>query len=457
MASSKNIIIAGAGLSGLTAAYKLQQKGFKPSIVEASKSVGGRVRTLREPFDGRLYAEAGAMAISSNDTHLLKLLHELKLPLQSISDRVNKARYRSDNRWHDINEPCSTRNLPDALKHCSVSGLLQHYISKSKRYQLKPDIDCSSISRDLLALDEISLADFLRREGASEREIYLIASFSSAALLGDGIEHLSALQYLMRFGHKQDAEYFTLKNGNDQIISTLVQQLQTPPLTGLAAITVEQQSSAVNVICQRADGSKQEVQGDAFICTIPLPVLKNISFIPPLSEDKQTAISVLANSYTSVSRVFFQCSPRPQLPDRKSAQAIIDLPAMLVEDHTFHLKDTPDAVLEAHTIGDQAREVANMPGEECIAHSKKILEEIYPDTRVNINKSATILWDQEPHHHGAYLSFRPSEMQHLPVIACPENHIYFAGEHVSMLPGSLEGAVCSAEEAVRKILSSFKG
>ncbi len=146
MSGSKNIIIAGAGLAGLTAAYRLEQQGFKTTIIEAADSAGGRIRTLREPFDGGLYAEAGAMAINSHDTHLLALIDELGLPLTSISGRFKQTRYRSDNRWHDINEPCTTRILPENLKHCSVSGLLQHYIGKSNYSHLKPELDCSALS-----------------------------------------------------------------------------------------------------------------------------------------------------------------------------------------------------------------------------------------------------------------------------------------------------------------------
>ncbi len=305
---------------------------------------------------------------------------------------------------------------------------------------------------ELLELDQLSLADFLRQEGASECEIYLIANFSSAALLGDGIEYLSALQYLMRFSHKQNAEYFTITDGNEQLIKSLLNRLQNPPQTGLAITAIEHSDAGVSVTCLNAGNEEIHIQGDALICTIPIPVIKQISFTPSLPEDKQAAILELENSYTSVSRVFFQCIPRPQPEGSESAQAIIDLPAMMIEDHTFHLKNTHETVLEAHTIGDQAREVANMSQNKCLLHNKKLLEEIYPDIQASVNKSATVLWDREPHHHGAYLSFRPGEMRHLPVMARTEEQIYFAGEHISMLPGSMEGAVCSAKEAVRNLL-----
>ena len=66
---SKNIIILGAGISGLVAASELLAAGHNVTIVEASQRVGGRIRTLREPFSPGQYSEAGAMRVPQS--HLL--------------------------------------------------------------------------------------------------------------------------------------------------------------------------------------------------------------------------------------------------------------------------------------------------------------------------------------------------------------------------------------------------
>lgn len=59
----KKVIIVGAGIAGLVAAYELLRAGHDPLILEAQQRVGGRVYTMREPFAPGLYAEAGAMRI----------------------------------------------------------------------------------------------------------------------------------------------------------------------------------------------------------------------------------------------------------------------------------------------------------------------------------------------------------------------------------------------------------
>lgn len=48
----ETVIIVGAGISGLVAAIELEKAGFKPTIIESSNSVGGRVKT--EEYNGFL-------------------------------------------------------------------------------------------------------------------------------------------------------------------------------------------------------------------------------------------------------------------------------------------------------------------------------------------------------------------------------------------------------------------
>lgn len=59
----KRIVVVGAGVSGLVAAYELRAAGHNVSVVEARNRIGGRVLTIREPFSAAHSAEAGAARI----------------------------------------------------------------------------------------------------------------------------------------------------------------------------------------------------------------------------------------------------------------------------------------------------------------------------------------------------------------------------------------------------------
>jgi monoamine oxidase len=77
------IAIVGAGLAGLTCAYRLQQAGLKADIFEASDHVGGRCSTDTTTF-APLIAEHGGELIDQGHTAVRQLAQELGLKLDNL-------------------------------------------------------------------------------------------------------------------------------------------------------------------------------------------------------------------------------------------------------------------------------------------------------------------------------------------------------------------------------------
>jgi monoamine oxidase len=59
-------VVIGAGVAGLTCAYRLHQHGLRCAVYEASDRVGGRTRTLRGYFAGGQIVEQGGEAIDTD-------------------------------------------------------------------------------------------------------------------------------------------------------------------------------------------------------------------------------------------------------------------------------------------------------------------------------------------------------------------------------------------------------
>ena len=96
----QRVVIVGAGMAGLVAAWELARAGHEPIVLEARARVGGRVHTLREPFTDGLYAEVGAMRIPR--THDLTLAYCERFGLKLTPFTMNNPQayvYLRGRRW----------------------------------------------------------------------------------------------------------------------------------------------------------------------------------------------------------------------------------------------------------------------------------------------------------------------------------------------------------------------
>src|SRR5215471_5582169 len=78
----RRIVVIGAGLAGLSAAYELSQAGHDVSILEARARPGGRVQTVRDFFSDGLYVDTGATRIPDNHDFTMRYVKLFRLELE---------------------------------------------------------------------------------------------------------------------------------------------------------------------------------------------------------------------------------------------------------------------------------------------------------------------------------------------------------------------------------------
>src|SRR6202789_1388563 len=76
--------IVGAGLAGLTAAYRLQQHGIPSVLFEGDTRLGGRCFSDRVSFENGQVGEHGGEVIDSGHAQIRSLAKELGLPLDDV-------------------------------------------------------------------------------------------------------------------------------------------------------------------------------------------------------------------------------------------------------------------------------------------------------------------------------------------------------------------------------------
>ncbi len=75
--TKSDVIIIGAGLTGLTLAYRLRKENINVTVLEARSRIGGRIHTKYE--DGKAPLEMGATWLGAKHSSLMKLLQDLKV------------------------------------------------------------------------------------------------------------------------------------------------------------------------------------------------------------------------------------------------------------------------------------------------------------------------------------------------------------------------------------------
>jgi monoamine oxidase len=92
------VVVIGAGLAGLTAAYELGKLGYAVRVLEARARPGGRAHTIRRgtrseeegptqtcEFDEGQYFNCGAMRIAYHHSTALHYCRELQVPVESFA------------------------------------------------------------------------------------------------------------------------------------------------------------------------------------------------------------------------------------------------------------------------------------------------------------------------------------------------------------------------------------
>ena len=130
--NAKKIIVIGAGMSGLVAAYELVRAGHDVTILEARDRIGGRVLTIRSPFSNNHFAEGGAARIKPSHNLTLGYANHFNLNLDPFyatsGDYVNMSNGNreiiSNNTYLNTSYGSILRN--EYLKIRGGSDLLPH-------------------------------------------------------------------------------------------------------------------------------------------------------------------------------------------------------------------------------------------------------------------------------------------------------------------------------------------
>ncbi len=449
----QRVIVIGAGLAGLGAAWELAQAGADVTVLEARQEPGGRVRTLRAPFADGLYAEAGALLIP--DSHLLvrQYAEQLGLRLAAVALQSAGELYYVRGRRIVVGADAAESwplDLTPEERTLGLRGMWARYV-ESALDDIGDPMTPGWPDPALARYDGMTMAEFLRARGASPDAVALL-NLGYLDLGGDGSDTYSALSMLRDLALRRgNHRYWAIAGGNDRLPAAMAARLVGHVSYGVPVVRIEPGARTATVVTREDGGSRRWV-ADHVICTLPPPVLARMDVTPAFSPARRAAIAAIAA--TSLTRVFFQTRTRFWRAQRLPASTITDLPIKWVWDATA-TQDGARGILDAHVGGGDARRLAGLPPSERVQQVLTHLDRLYPSAGAEVEAIAVIDWDAEPWARGAYAWFRPGQLTSLmrPLTA-PEGCIHFAGEHLSIASGWMQGALDSGLRAAREVLAA---
>ena len=450
---SKRVIVIGAGLAGLCAAYELTLLGHDVTILEAQTRPGGRVQTLRNPFDDGLYAEAGASRIpTSHDVTLgyvrkfgLKLIPFEPAGVPSIRcayGQRSKVLPGAPFEW--------PAGIPADQKRLSPAEVRSRYIAPLANRITDPFAD-AWVPESLRQYDHVTRDDYLGAQGVSKAALYLMnLGYSPVARLRSFLDvlHENAVnRELRRRAGVQSDHFLKIEGGNDLLPRAFAQRLGERIRYGYAVQKILQDAQGTRVFF-RAAGNVESASADYAVCAIPFSTLRSVAFSPALTPRKRSAIDSLP--YESVTRIYLQSSVRYWMRDGLSGFAETDHP-MEIWDGTFGQPGTR-GILVSYIRGPKAQELGRQPEAAQLEIGLEAIEQAYPGIRKNYERGFVKVWDLDPWARGAIAYLLPGQVLSLqPHIAAPEGRIHFAGEHASSLRGWMQGALESGRRAAGEI------
>jgi monoamine oxidase len=468
-----SVLILGAGMAGMSAAYELRNAGYQVQVLEFNGRAGGRNWSLRGgdsytelggrtqqcQFDKDLYINPGPWRIPYHHRGMLSYCKQLGVPLEAFV-QVNYNAYLHSSQAFG-GRPQRYREIK-----ADYQGHVAELLSKATRQSA---LD-ASVSKE----DQEKLLESLRDWGALDKTNAYISSDASSARRGYqkdpgggltarpvpskpiGLRDIldSRLWQGIPGGDVFDMQtaLFQPVGGMGRIGEAFGRELG-PLIRYNAKVTdIRQDDQGVSVAYEdtRAPGTLK-ARADWCLCTIPLPILAQI----PMNVGPALASAIAAVPYASAVKVGLQFKRRFWEEDEHIYGGITytDLPITNIgyPNTGFH-SGGKGVLLGAYIWGLNAMEFTSMTPDERVQKALEYGSQIHPQYRREFDNGVAVAWHRSPFTMGCFgMWSSDTRVKHYENLCTIDGRIALAGEHASYLGGWQEGAVTSALDAIGRL------
>jgi monoamine oxidase len=449
------IVIVGAGLAGLSCAFRLHRRGVAATVYEANPDrIGGRCWTSRDWANGQV-AEHGGEFIDSRHARMRALARGFGLELTDLYDVPNPGGLRL---W--LNEGLVRRSSMRPERR-----VFQRRLERAAR--VVGPYSAANHTRAAVEFDQLSVRDWLDENvpggSASDWGQYVWAEMASEFGLDAG--ELSALNLFYQYVENTPGadERYHVKGGNDQIVHGMADALPEGTIRQDAPLeAVFRRGSAYGL---RFGGLPDEVVGDQLVLAIPFATLRRVDLDDAgLSARKRRCIDELGMGTNA--KVTMQFERRPRDYGDWSGYMASDDPFLLTWESTLG-EPGRTGIVTTYFGGRSGDSGLLSDGPHAPTTEREVrrnLTSLTQGGRMRLGGLAagfnglayTDHWAKDPWARGSYAAFLPGQFtKYYGYAGKREGAIHFAGEHTATAnQGYLEGAVESGERCAEEILGA---
>ncbi len=470
----QSILVLGAGMAGLVAAYELRKAGYHVQVLDFNQRAGGRAWTLRGgdvftelggarqevKFDPGLYINPGPWRIPHHHHAVLDYAHRLNVPLEPFM-MVNYNSY--------LHSTSAFGGKPQRFKQVTAD-FQGHVAELLGKVTAQNQLD-AGVTKD----DQERLLEALRDWGALDKDYRYVKGASSAERRGYDVapggglmpkavpSQPLALSDLLQSGLWQhitagaDYEYqqaiFQPVGGMDGIAMALYREVKDLVRLNAKVVRIDQSERGVTVdyLPSQGPGPMQQVKADWCVCTIPLSILAqlDIRVQAPMLEAIQSV------PYGASVKVGLQFNRRFWEQDERiyGGVTFTNLPIQMVSyPSTGYGHRGKGVLLGGYMFGPHAYEFTAMSPAERVRKAVEYGAQIHPQYHQEFDHGVAVGWHRVPWTLGCYgMWTEESRAKYYPTLCGIDGRIVLAGEHASMIPAWQEGAVLSSLDAIQRL------
>jgi monoamine oxidase len=447
------ILVVGAGIAGLTAAYRLRQAGVRADIIEATNRVGGRIRTIPKVAGTLIPAELGGEYIDTGHTTLISLATELGLraiDLDQVQSGLVKDTFFFQGRRYPL-EQIIADFAPLATK---INGDVE---------AIGDNISYQDFTETAERLDNLSIAEYLDQAETSTllRQLLRVAY---TVFYGRDSEEQSALNLLFLIGSEPDSfelygnsdERYQIDGGNSQIIDRLAGRLSGSIEAGTVLEAITLLPDGRYRVSLRSGQSAFDRTYERVLLTLPFSTLRDVKINVPLPQPKRRAIEQLGYGTNSRLVTGYRSRIWRELY-RSTASVYTDLEFQTTSEAT-PFAPTPNGLISTLTGGKQGLSIGAGTPEDQAQRFLNQIERVFPGVRnLRTGKAVRAYWPGERFFKGSYSCYLVGQWTQMYGVEGERvANLFFAGEHTSLeAQGYMEGGCETGQRAAAEILQDL--